>query len=332
MRISFSASCKQAQPLVNFPSGLINMDKFIIPRQRRKDKVVVVIGSTGTGKSRLSIDLATRLNAEIINSDKMQVYKGLNIVTNKVTEEECRGIPHHLLGIIDPEADFTADDFVYHASLAAEAITRRGRIPIIAGGSNSCIKALVIDDIEFRSKYEYCFLWVDVSMPVLHSFVSKRVDQMVDSGMVEEAKEFFEPNGDYTKGIRRAIGVPEMDEFFRNESIIVDGNTKDKLLERAIEQVKANTCKLACCQIGNILRLGEQLEWRMHRLDATEAFLRRGVEANEAWERLVSGPGAKIVGRFLFDQDHIDFVSAITIPPPTAAVILGPTNVAAATR
>ncbi|KAI3469510.1 hypothetical protein Pfo_026173 [Paulownia fortunei] len=338
MRISFSA-CKQTQPLVNFPGALINMDQLIIPRQRRKDKVVVVMGATGTGKSRLSIDLATRFDAEIINSDKMQVYKGLDIVTNKVTDEECRGVPHHLLGIIDPEADFSAHDFVYHASLAADSITHRGRLPIIAGGSNSCIKALVNDDIEFRSKYECCFLWVDVSMPLLHSFVSKRVDQMVGAGLVEEAKEFFEPGGDYTRGIRRAIGVPEMDEFFRNESV-VDGATRAKLLEAAIDQIKANTRNLACCQLRNILRLEEQLEWRIHRLNATEAFLKHGEEANEAWERLVAAPSTRIVGRFLC-EDHIDFVSAITAPPPmtataaAASVILGPTSttaVAAATH
>ncbi|KAG8370164.1 hypothetical protein BUALT_Bualt14G0088800 [Buddleja alternifolia] len=332
MRISFSACKHTVQPLVTFPGGLINMDQLIIPRQRRKDKVVVVMGATGTGKSRLSIDLATQFRAEIINSDKIQVYRGLDIVTNKVTDEECLDVPHHLLGFVNPDEDFLAHDFVYHASQAADAITQRGRLPIIAGGSNSFIKALVNDDIEFRSKYECCFLWVDVAMPVLHSFVSKRVDQMVTAGLVEEAKEFFEPAGDYARGIRRAIGVPEMDEFFRYENI-VDGATRAKLLEVAIDQVKLNTCKLACHQLRNILRLGEQLERRTHRLDATEAFLKHGEESDEAWERVVAGPGTRIVGRFLY-EDHIDFVSTIIAPPPLAAtaatsVILGPTNTAA---
>lgn len=327
MRISFSAF-NQTQPLVNFPGGLINMDHLIIPRQRRKDKVVVVMGATGTGKSRLSIDLATRFDAEVINSDKMQVYKGLNIVTNKVTEEECGGVPHHLLGIIEPEADFWAHDFVCHASAAAHDITNRGRLPVIAGGSNSFIKALVSDDIEFRSRYDCCFLWVDVEMPVLNSFVSKRVDQMVASGLVEEAAEFFEPGGDYGRGIRRAIGVPELDEYFRS-----GGGATDKLLESAIDEIKANTRTLASRQLQNILRLAEQLEWRIHNLDATEAFGKRGEEADEAWERLVAGPSTRIVGNFLC-EDHIDFVSAISAPPGAAAasVILGAASVAAATH
>lgn len=325
MRISFSAF-NQTQPLVNFPGGLINMDNL---RQLRKDKVVVLMGATGTGKSRLSIDLATRFEAEVINSDKMQVYKGLNIVTNKVTEEECGGVPHHMLGIIDPEEDFWARDFVYHASAAADAITNRGRLPIIAGGSNSFIKALVSDDIEFRSRYDCCFLWVDVEMHVLNSFVSKRVDQMVGSGLVEEAAEFFEPGGDYGRGIRRAIGVPELDEYFRSGG----GAASEKLLESAIDEIKANTRTLAGRQLLNILRLAEHLEWRVHRLDATEAFLKRGEEADEAWERLVARPSTRIVDNFLC-EDHIDFVTAISAPPTAAAasVILGPASVAAATH
>ncbi|EYU43837.1 hypothetical protein MIMGU_mgv1a020459mg [Erythranthe guttata] len=315
MRISFSA-CKPPQaaapPLVNFPAGLINiMDKLILPRQRRKEKVVVVMGATGTGKSRLSIDLATRFGAEIINSDKMQVYRGLDVVTNKVTAAECRGVPHHLLGIADPDDDFTAADFVERASLAAEEITHRGRLPIIAGGSNSFVKALVSDDHYFRSRYECCFLWVDVSLPVLHYFVSKRVDRMVVAGLVDEARELFAgAGGDYSRGIAGPSGAD--------------------LLERAVDQIKACTRNLVCCQLRNIARLEEHLERRIHRLNATEALLRHGGDADEAWERVVAGPGTAIVGRFLCDEPPTPPMSS------SATVILGPTNstaaVAAATR
>ncbi|CAA2978565.1 adenylate isopentenyltransferase 5, chloroplastic-like [Olea europaea subsp. europaea] len=312
MRISFSA-CKQAQPLqVNIPGGL-NMDQFILGRCR-KDKVVIVMGATGTGKSRLSIDLATRFDAEIVNSDKMQVYKGLNIITNKVTEEECRGVPHHLLGIVEPDADFAAVDFVNHASTAVDSITRSGRVPIIAGGSNSYIKALVNDDMEFKSKYECCFLWVDVWMPVLHSFVSERVDKMVDASLIDEAREFFDPEGNYSCGIKRAIGVSELDEFFRNESFL-DYDKRASILEDATDKIKANTCKLACHQLQNILRLRNQSEWHINYLNATEAFLKRGLESIEAWERLVARPATRVVDRFLCEDD-VNFMSAIALPPP----------------
>jgi len=75
------------------------MNTFINNNKFNKKKVVFVMGATGTGKSRLSIDLAIHFQGEIINSDKMQVYKGLDIVTNKITHTEKQGVKHHLLGI-----------------------------------------------------------------------------------------------------------------------------------------------------------------------------------------------------------------------------------------
>ncbi|KAF8388000.1 hypothetical protein HHK36_026666 [Tetracentron sinense] len=309
MSISLSV-CKQALPLVNFPAGRLKMDSFD-PR-RQKEKVVVVMGVTGTGKSRLSIDLATQFHAEIVNSDKMQVYEGLDIVTNKVTEEEQCGIPHHLLGVIDPEVDFTATDFRHRASLSVGSIVGRDRLPIIVGGSNSYIEALVDDeDCEFRSKYDCCFLWVDVPLPLLHPFVSNRVDRMVEAGLVNEARQMFEPDADYSRGIRRAIGVPEMDRYFRVEAT-ANEETRASLLEAAINDIKANTCILACRQMPKIHRLRNLWRRNFHRLDATEVFLRRGEEADEAWEKLVAGPSHMIVKQFLYSEYPSRTISATT--------------------
>jgi adenylate isopentenyltransferase (cytokinin synthase) len=110
---------------------------------RNTNKVVVVMGATGTRKSKLAINLARRLGGEVVNSDKMQVYDGLDVVTNKVTKEECMGVPHHLINGVHPDADFTASDFCAHATRAVDLITERGLLPIIAGGSNSYIEELV---------------------------------------------------------------------------------------------------------------------------------------------------------------------------------------------
>ncbi|CAL9078655.1 unnamed protein product [Musa textilis] len=154
-----------------------------------KDKVVFVMGATGTGKSRLAVDVAIHFGGEIVNSDKMQVYDGLNVVTNKVTDEERMGVPHHLLGGLPPDADFSASDFRRAATLQVESIARRGRLPIVAGGSNSYIEELIEGaGREFRRRYECCFLWVDVQLPVLHKFVAERVDRMVERGLVEEVR------------------------------------------------------------------------------------------------------------------------------------------------
>ncbi|KAL0437507.1 UNVERIFIED_CONTAM: Adenylate isopentenyltransferase 3, chloroplastic [Sesamum radiatum] len=290
---------KQIQPSLYVPTNNYQLLRQPPP----KDKVVVVLGATGTGKSRLSIDLATRFAAEVINSDKMQVYQGLDVATNKITDEERCGVPHHLLGIVDPESDFSASDFRAMASVSLKSILRRRHMPVVVGGSNSFVEALV--DKSFRSQYDCCFLWVDVAMPVLDSFVSDRVDRMVERGMVREVRDFFKPNADYSKGIRRAIGVPEFDKFFRAESFS-DGETQAKNYADAIAKIKMNTSRLARRQLEKIHRLRNTKDWMMHRLDATEVFRKRGGEADAAWEDLVAGPGIAAVRRFLYNMEAVD--------------------------
>ncbi|KAJ4968395.1 hypothetical protein NE237_015096 [Protea cynaroides] len=332
MEVSFIAPCKQSHhlPFLNFPSS---KQPFKPIHRKEMEKVVFVMGATGTGKSRLSIDLANCFPAEIINSDKMQVYKGLDIVTNKVTIEEQQGIPHHLLGTIDPDADYTSDDFHRHASLAVESIVDRNRLPIIVGGSNSFIEALVL-----RDKYECCFLWVDVSLPVLNSFVSDRVNRMVGAGLADEVRGIFKPDADYSRGIRRAIGVPEMDRFLRAEMNGEDAETRERLLGMAIDKIKVNTRGLARRQLSKIHRLIDLLGWYVHRLDATDVFLKSGGDADVVWEKQVLAPSAAIVRSFLQqrseDANRTISMNAITTPGPS--LIISPTimatSVTAATR
>ncbi|CAA7012811.1 unnamed protein product [Microthlaspi erraticum] len=113
--------------------------------QSRKEKVVVILGATGTGKSRLSVDLATRFSGEIINSDKIQFYNGLEIATNQITIPERCGVPHHLLGELPPDGELTASELRTLASRSISEIASRGKLPIIAGGSNSFVHALLVD-------------------------------------------------------------------------------------------------------------------------------------------------------------------------------------------
>ncbi|TMW80194.1 hypothetical protein EJD97_022977 [Solanum chilense] len=82
------------------------MNTFINNEKFNKKKVIFIMGATGTGKSRLSVGLATHFRGEIINSDKMQVYKGLEIVTNKITHTEQQGVRHYLLGIYVYSKDY----------------------------------------------------------------------------------------------------------------------------------------------------------------------------------------------------------------------------------
>ncbi|KAF1867445.1 hypothetical protein Lal_00049874 [Lupinus albus] len=299
MNISITLSSAACKPIVNFQPALTSL--LNQHQQQRKDKVVVIMGATGSGKSKLAIDLATHFPpAEIVNSDKMQVYKGLDITTNKVTEEESRGVPHHLLSIVDdPNYNFTANDFCHHASLAIDSIVGRDGLPIIAGGSNSFIEALVNHDSTFRARYECCFLWVDVSLPVLHSSLSARVDRMIEAGQLDEVRQFFEHSiYDYTRGVRRAIGLPEFDEFLREEhSTYADQIKKKKLLEAAIAMTKVNNCKLASRQVQKINRLYTIWKNNTYRLNATQSVFNKS-----AWDDDVAAKGCRILQKFLYDD------------------------------
>lgn len=291
------SACMQVRPTIKLPENLntpTNNPMITLPR-RRKDKAIIVIGATGTGKSRLSIDIATRYGGEVINSDKIQVYKGLDIISNKITDGERRHVPHHLLDVVDPDEDFTAEDYIHHASAAAESITKRGRLPIITGGSVSFVKALVADRV---NTCEFSFLWMDASMHVLGPVLSKRVDVMVERGLVEEAREFYAPDGDYSRGIRRAIGVPEMDKFFRSECGVDDGS-RSELLQEAIDEIKDNSCKLACYQVEKILRLSEDLGVEMLRLDATAVLEKSGVGGAVEWRKAVVEPSTRVLSCFV---------------------------------
>ncbi|KAG5514422.1 hypothetical protein RHGRI_035744 [Rhododendron griersonianum] len=309
--------CKQTNLLNIPPGGGLNLQLLRLPPQT--EKVVVVMGATGTGKSKLSIDLATRFRGEIVNSDKIQVYEGLDIATNKITEAEQRGVPHHLLGTINPNSNFTAANFIKSASLAIKSISNRKRLPIIAGGSNSYIEALVESE-----KYECCFLWVDVSIPVLNSFVSDRVDRMVEAGMVDEVRKTFNPSSDYSRGIKTAIGVPEFDRYFRTEALLNE-QARANLLREVVDEVKGNTRKLACRQLEKIYRLRNEKGWKLHRLDATHVFRKQGREAEEeeAWEMMVAGPSFGIVSRFLRNVVPEGYGNAAAVRRATAAMGMG---------
>ncbi|CAN0876233.1 Adenylate isopentenyltransferase [Linum grandiflorum] len=311
---------------------------------RQMDKVLVIMGATGCGKSKLSVDLSTTcgFRTEIINSDKMQVYRGLDITTNKISIQDRRGVPHHLLGEFDPAAgDFTAAQFRRAAGESISDISSRGRLPVLVGGSNSFIHALLVDrhrpgcDVFYGSteenrissqlRYRCCFVWLDVSFPVLCDYLCRRVDEMLESGMYEEMAEFYSSESWSSQtGLLKAIGVPELERYFQQvgkEKLWGSDAVRRGVYEEAVRAIKENTCRLAERQMGKILRL-EKCGWDLQRVDATEAFkelLRAEKEEEEeevvsssaggrkkrrrkwveVWEREVVKPSVKIVKQFL---------------------------------
>lgn len=107
--------------------------------------IIVIAGPTGVGKTKLSIELAKKINGEIINADSTQVFKGLNIATAKVTKEEMENIPHHLIDIKEITEDYTVYDYQKDARKKIKEIESRGHIPILVGGTGLYIKAALYD-------------------------------------------------------------------------------------------------------------------------------------------------------------------------------------------
>lgn len=110
--------------------------------------VIAVVGPTGSGKSDLAVHLALELDGEVINADAMQFYRGMDIGTAKITETERRGVPHHLLDILDVTEEASVSDFQRRARAAIADIHRRGRRAILAGGSGLYVRA-ALDVLEF---------------------------------------------------------------------------------------------------------------------------------------------------------------------------------------
>lgn len=133
----------------------------------------------------------------------------------------------------------------------------------------------------------------------------------------------YVPKADYSKGIRRAIGVPELDKYFENEKEM-DETSKKVVLENAIEEIKRNTCKLVFRQLEKIERLKNQLNWKIHRIDATWVFKiyvkeednsARCQEFDDAWMELVLKTCFGILIDFLKEDLQVDEVAESIMAP-----------------
>ena len=110
-----------------------------------KQPVIVIVGPTAVGKTKTGIELAKRLNGEIISGDSVQVYRGMDIGSAKVTEEEMEGVPHHMLDLVNPDDEMSVARFQTLAREAIADIADRGKLPIIVGGTGLYIRAILYD-------------------------------------------------------------------------------------------------------------------------------------------------------------------------------------------
>ncbi|MBQ9854240.1 MAG: tRNA (adenosine(37)-N6)-dimethylallyltransferase MiaA [Bacilli bacterium] len=254
--------------------------------------IIVVTGPTGVGKTKLSIELAKKYNAEIINGDSVQIYKGLDIGSAKVTEEEKENIPHHLFDIKDPNEDYSIYDYQKDCRAKIKELEDKGKNIIIVGGTGLYIKSALYDyeltdevvsnnydnisteelylrlkqldtDIEIdrhnrkrviraldyylannksiRSNnkgnnllYDAIFIGLTTDREELYQRINKRVDKMIEDGLIEEVKSFHDKNI-RSKILLSAIGYKELYSYFDNEIT----------LEEAIELIKRNSRRYA---------------------------------------------------------------------------------------
>ncbi len=253
------------------------------------------------GKSKLAIELAKKINGEIICADSMQIYKDMDIGTAKVTTEEMQGIKHYMLDIISPDERYSVSDYKVQAEKCIEEILNKGKVPIIVGGTglyiNSLIygiefqnekydeeyrktledmaqkeglevlyeKAKLIDptamekiskndkkriirvleiyhktgktktqqEIESRKKdvkYNYHMFAIDMERPILYERINKRVDLMINEGLIEEVKNIFTKYSQFPTAMQ-GLGYKEVVEFLQ-------GNASK---EEMVEKIKLET-------------------------------------------------------------------------------------------
>lgn len=166
---------------------------------------MVIVGPTAVGKTALSVELAEHYGGEIISADSMQIYRGMDIGTAKIKVNEMKGIPHHLLDVVDPDEEFSVSDFKEMTYSCLEDIYSRGKLPLVVGGTGLYVNSIVYkldfadsgSDMEVRRKY------MDLAEEFGNEYIYEKLKE-VDPETAERL------NLNDTKRIVRALEVYEL--------------------------------------------------------------------------------------------------------------------------
>ena len=269
---------------------------------KKKSKVIAIAAPTATGKSKLAVELAHKIDGEIVSADSRLVYKDFQIAVAKPTIEEMEGIPHYLIDVVEPEVDYSAANYVDDAALAIDKILKKGKIPIIVGGTGLYFRVLLegydiprvepnkelreelnclsldelvnyinkldnnylktvanpdkrkliraieicktlnqpISELTKQKEPPYEVEWIGINMPreEIYDRINKRVDKMVDLGIVEETKNLLKKHG-RIPNFTETIGYKEILSY-------LDGEVT---FERAIELLKQHSRNYAKRQL-----------------------------------------------------------------------------------
>lgn len=267
-----------------------------------KPEVYVIGGPTASGKSKLAVELAKKINGEIISADSMQIYKEMNIGTAKITKEEMQGIKHYLIDIVSPNERYSVSNFKNDAELAIEEILKKDKTPIIVGGTGLYIDSLIYGiefqdeeiDTEYREKlnkiaenegleklynkakeidpeamkkisindkkriirvleiyhktgktktkqeiesrkkelkYNFKVFAIDMDREKLYSRIEKRVDMMVDEGLIGEVKGILEKYNQFPTAMQ-GLGYKETVEYLQNKI------SKEEMIEKIKKETR----------------------------------------------------------------------------------------------
>ena len=268
-----------------------------------KPKVIVIVGPTASGKTALSIELAKRINGEIVSCDSMQIYKDMDIGSAKPTLEEMQGIKHYMIDVVKPDERFSVAEYKKQAEKAIEEILSKGKIPIVIGGTglyaDSLIYSIEYPEIEFdlkyrnklekkantqeglielyneakrideeaikkisendkkriirileifhstrktktqleiesrrnEVKYDYRVFAIDMNREILYDRINKRVDIMIENGLIQEVKNLLNKYGSFPTAMQ-GLGYKEVVEYF-------DGKlTKEEMIEKIKQETR----------------------------------------------------------------------------------------------
>ena len=182
--------------------------------------LLILAGPTAVGKSDISVKVAKALDGECISADSIQVYKGLNIGSGKITEEEMEGVPHHLLDILNPEEDYDASSFQSMAREKVEEIYRRERLPILVGGTGFYIQAM-LRDIDFQEEDE-------AEKERLRSRLEKEMEERGSMALHEELKQVDPFSAEAIHPHNRQRIMRALEYFYLHKSPISKHNREEK--------------------------------------------------------------------------------------------------------
>ena len=270
-----------------------NIEEFLSEKQK---PLLVILGPTASGKTALSIKLAKRFDGEIISADSRQLYKNMEIGTDAISKEEMEGVPHHMIGMLEPNEQFTVAEYKQKSIHIINTILRKKKVPILVGGTGLYISAIVenyeipqvppnfelrnqlqkeaekygteyifkkleeidpqtaekidrhnpryivraieikkagLEKSDTRKKplFDHFFIGIDWPREELYKKIERRVDEQVQSGLIEEVEKLMQKGYDENLPAITALGVKELMPYLRGEIS----------LEEAKDQIKQNT-------------------------------------------------------------------------------------------